>query len=196
LIRKRLSFKGDSIGLNQKELVLKFIILASQNPVKADAVRRGFQRVHANEEFNIQSIQVQSGVSDQPMSDQATLDGAITRAKHARMANPEANFWIGIEGGCDYLDREMVAFAWVVILDEARQGSARTALFRLPQEIKALVEGGMELGDADDLVFSRRNSKQKSGAVGILTRNVVTRTTLYEQAVVLALIPFINPELY
>jgi non-canonical (house-cleaning) NTP pyrophosphatase len=54
----------------------------------------------------------------------------------------------------------------------------------------------MELGDADDLVFGRQNSKQKSGAVGLLTHNRVTRRTLYEQAVVLALIPFINPDLY
>jgi non-canonical (house-cleaning) NTP pyrophosphatase len=90
----------------------------------------------------------------------------------------------------------MVAFAWVVILGERGQGSARTALFQLPREVQALVESGMELGDADDLVFGRQNSKQKSGAVGLLTHNRVTRRTLYEQAVVLALIPFINSDLY
>lgn len=90
----------------------------------------------------------------------------------------------------------MVAFAWVVILDMSKQGCARTALFQLPKVVQNLVEGGMELGDADDRVFGKQNSKQKSGAVGLLTHQKVTRTTLYEQAVVLALIPFINPELY
>ncbi len=52
---------------------------------------------------------------------------------------------------------------------------------------------GLNLGDADDQVFRRTNSKQGSGAVGLLTDDVVTRTTLYEQAVILALIPFKNP---
>jgi non-canonical (house-cleaning) NTP pyrophosphatase len=58
------------------------------------------------------------------------------------------------------------------------------------------VRQGMELGDADDAVFGRSNSKQANGAVGILTGNVIDRAELYEQAVVLALIPFKNPELY
>ena len=180
----------------QKDTILKVIILASHNPVKADAVRIGFQRVFSDDNFQIQPVVVESGVSDQPMTDRAALVGAITRAKHARTAKPEGKYWVGIEGGCDYLDGEMVAFAWVVILDVTKQGYARTALFKLPREVQTLVEGGMELRDADDLVFGRQNSKHKSGAVGILTGNKVTRTTLYEQAVVLALIPFINPELY
>jgi non-canonical (house-cleaning) NTP pyrophosphatase len=54
----------------------------------------------------------------------------------------------------------------------------------------------MELGDADDEIFGASNSKQQNGAVGLLTENAVTRTTLYEQAVIMALIPFKNPELY
>jgi len=58
------------------------------------------------------------------------------------------------------------------------------------------VAGGMELGTANDLVFSQTNSKQKNGAVGLLTHNKVDRTELYRQAVILALIPFVNPDLY
>ena len=175
---------------------MKTLILASHNPVKAEAVEKGFQRVFPGEGFRIQPVNVESGVSDQPMTDQATREGALNRARNAKKADPEADYWVGVEGGCDYLDSTMVAFAWVVILGERGQGSARTALFQLPREVQALVEGGMELGDADDLVFGRQNSKQKSGAVGLLTHNRVTRRTLYEQAVVLALIPFINSDLY
>jgi len=54
----------------------------------------------------------------------------------------------------------------------------------------------MELGEADDRVFERSNSKQTNGAIGLLTGNVIDRTTLYAPAVVFALIPFKNPELY
>ncbi len=175
---------------------MKTIILASYNPVKAEAVEKGFKRVFPHEHFEIQPINVKSGVSDQPMTDLVALQGALNRAKNAKKAEPDGSFWVGVEGGCDYLDGAMVAFAWIVVLGGETQGCARTALFQLPREVQTLVEGGMELGDADDIVFGRQNSKQKSGAVGLLTQNTVTRTTLYEQAVVLALIPFINPQLY
>jgi len=175
---------------------MKKIIIASLNPVKAEAVFNGFQRLFPDEKFELQTVLVSSNVSDQPMSDETAREGAQNRAFNARQIHPEGDFWVGIEGGCDYLDGEMVAFAWIVVNSDEKQGCARTALFRLPGEVQALVESGIELGDADDLVFMRENSKQKSGAVGILTGDVVTRTSLYEQAVILALIPFRNPTFY
>jgi len=175
---------------------MKRIVIASHNPVKLEAVLKGFSRLFPDEEFKVQPISVDSGVSDQPMTDQAARKGAITRAKNARNAIPEGSYWVGVEGGCDYLEGELVAFAWIVVLGNGMHGSARTALFRLPKDVQVLVESGLELGDADDRVFGRKNSKQKSGAVGLLTSDVVTRTSLYEQAVILALVPFKNPDLY
>ena len=72
----------------------------------------------------------------------------------------------------------------------------KTGTFTLPQKIVKLVKSGMELGTADDLVFSQKNSKQKSGAVGLLTGNAIDRTKYYVEAVILALIPFRNKNLY
>ena len=54
----------------------------------------------------------------------------------------------------------------------------------------------MELGDADDVIFERTNSKQGDGIVGILTGSAIDRTEYYVPAMVLALIPFINRALY
>jgi non-canonical (house-cleaning) NTP pyrophosphatase len=54
----------------------------------------------------------------------------------------------------------------------------------------------VELGEADDCIFGRSNSKQINGAVGILTADAVDREELYAHAVLLALIPFLNPTLY
>lgn len=175
---------------------MKLIVVASENPVKIDAVRQGFERMFPDESFQVDSIGVQSGVSDQPMTDWAARKGALIRTQNAQHAAPGADFWVGVEGGCDTHDGDMVAFAWIVVMSGGGQCSARTAQFRLPQQVQRLVEEGMELGDADDRVFGRKNSKQQSGAVGLLTSDVVTRTTLYEQAVILALIPFKNPDLY
>jgi len=175
---------------------LKTIVIASLNPVKTDAVLGAFQRLFPEEKFAVRAVSVFSDVSDQPMSDAETRRGAGNRARHARAAVPEADYWVGVEGGCEIQEGDLVAFAWVQILSADRESKARTAAFRLPARVKQLVVEGMELGDADDVVFGESNSKQQNGAVGLLTGNVETRTSLYEQAVVLALIPFKNRKLY
>jgi inosine/xanthosine triphosphatase len=175
---------------------MKKVVIASHNPVKTEAVRDGFERMFPEEELIIETISVDSGVGDQPLSSQIACQGAENRAMRARQAAPESDYWVGVEGGCDFLDDEMISFAWIVVLSADRVGRARTADFELPKAVKSLVEAGLELGDADDRVFGEHNSKQKSGAVGLLTGGVVTRKTLYEQAVILALIPFKQPELY
>ena len=174
----------------------KKIVVASQNPVKVEAVLNGFERLFPENRFTIEAVDAPSGVTAQPMSDGECLKGAKNRAKNVKSSVMDADFWVGVEGGCDYLGDDLVAFAWVVVYSEEGKGCARTAMFRLPDQIQKLVESGLELGDADDQVFRRTNSKQGSGAVGLLTDDVVTRTTLYEQAVILALISFKNPDLY
>lgn len=181
---------------------MKSVIVASRNPVKIEAARQGFKHLLPGDDYIFEGISVPSGVSDQPFSNQETLQGALNRARTARERRPEADFWVGIEGGvAPELESvssgsELWAFAWVVVLDRVRTGKGRTGTFVLPSPIADLVRQGMELGEADDIVFGRNNSKQENGAVGLLTDNVIDRTAYYVQAVILALIPFKNTVLY
>jgi inosine/xanthosine triphosphatase len=174
----------------------KIVAVASHNPVKVEAVLNGFQRLFPNENWTVNMADVPSGVSDQPMTEKECLAGARNRAKNVKEVLPNADYWVGVEGGCDYLENDLVAFAWIVVLGKENSGCARTASFQLPKQVQERVESGMELGEADDQVFGRSNSKQKSGAVGLLTRDVITRTSLYEMGVILALVPFKRPDLY
>lgn len=177
------------------------IIVASQNPVKLEAVRQGFESLGFTE-FDIVGINVGSGVSEQPMSDDETLTGAKNRVENIRNEFPEADFRIGIEGGIQPHGNHFEAFAWIYISwDEDKNGpegygQSRTSSFQLPPAVKQLIHEGHELGTANDMIFGQSNSKQKSGAVGLLTNNSVTRTQLYRQAVQLALIPYLNKNLY
>ncbi|OQS04984.1 inosine/xanthosine triphosphatase [Thraustotheca clavata] len=175
------------------------IVVASRNPVKIQAAKDGFEKMFLNQQVKMTGINVASGVSDQPMSCKETLDGAMNRANAAKNALPNANYWIGIEGGVEkcHENNAMEVFAWIVVLslDPRKKGMAKTANFYLPQQVIELVDQGVELGHADDQVFGRSNSKQNNGAVGLLTNDVITRSSYYEQAVVLALIPFKNQQL-
>ncbi|NVK85988.1 MAG: inosine/xanthosine triphosphatase [Cytophagia bacterium] len=172
------------------------VIVASKNPVKIECAKNGFTKVFSPNEILVEGVSVPSGVAHQPMTDEETLTGAKNRAENAKEVQPEADFWIGIEGGIAEPFGNMEAFAWIYIISKDRKGKARTASFDLPPQIQELIHQGIELGVADDMVFNRSNSKQKNGAVGILTHDLINRAEYYEPAVILALIPFVNPELY
>lgn len=175
---------------------IKKLIVASKNPVKIKAVLDAFQKMFPSENFDAEGLSVESGVNEQPQNDLETLQGALNRVENVSIKK-DADFWIGIEGGVEEKNSDMEAFAWVVIkAKDGKLGKGRTGAFFLPPKIVELIKQGKELGEADDIIFGRTNSKQENGAVGILTGNVVDRTKYYTQAVVLALIPFKNSQLY
>ena len=153
------------------------VCIASKNPVKVDCVKKSFANAFPEEDFTFSSVNVPSDVSNQPMTDEKTLIGAENRAKNAQINFPNSDFWVGIEGGVEIKDNEMDAFAWVFILSHDKKGKSKTGTFYLPKAISTLVKGGMELGHVDDQVFKRDNSKQKDGAIGILTKGLIDRQT-------------------
>lgn len=172
------------------------IVVASANPVKVQAVINGFTRLFPGEPIDVAPVEVESGVSAQPMSDEETLRGALNRAERARQRAPHADYWIGIEGGAQEIGGELAAFAWVIVRTRETIGRGRSGTFFLPPAVSTLIHQGVELGEADDRVFGRSNSKHGNGAVGLLTGDVIDRVQLYEHALILALIPFKNPTLY
>ncbi len=172
------------------------IVVASQNPVKVDATRDAFATLMPDAALEMVPVTGDSGVSDQPISDDETRRGARNRALHAQASIPDAEFWVGLEGGIEVFEDQLMAFAWMAIVDRSGKISdARSATLPLPPGVKELIDDGMELGDANDQVFSTVNSKLGGGAYGLLTDGLYTRESIYTQTLILALIPFVN-ELY
>ena len=172
------------------------IIVASRNPVKIEATRVGFQQMFPELEFAVEGIEVASGVSDQPMSDEETFQGAMNRLAAARAERPTAQFAVGIEGGIEVIRGKMMAFAWIVIESSGAIGSSRSGTFALPPQVQQLVAAGEELGVANDHVFAQHNSKQQGGAIGLLSNGIIGRELLYSHAVVLALVRFHHQDLF
>ncbi len=168
------------------------IMVASLNPVKKQAITEGFQAVFGREqELVFEGCAAQSGVSDQPASDTETLQGAYHRLAAVRQMYPKADYYASLEGGVERLGEKLFAFAWIVIENQdGKRGEARTGTFELPPAITRLIASGMELGHANDQVFGVENSKHTTGALGILTSELITRTSEYASTTILALIPF------
>jgi inosine/xanthosine triphosphatase len=169
------------------------VVIASCNPAKIRAVEAAFSLQFPGQNIEFIPASVESGVSDQPMSDDETRAGARNRARNAGKLFPDADFRVGLEGGIDTIDDYLVAFAWMAVQGiDGRIGEARTVTLPLPPAVKSLVEQGMELGDANDKVFSTVNSKHQGGAFGLLTNGLYTREGVYTEALVIALVPFVN----
>lgn len=165
------------------------IVVASKNPVKAAAIEGAFRSLFPSRRFDIRTAEAPSGVSDQPMSDEETRRGALNRVAHVRDKAPEGDVWAALEGGIAETDAGMAAFAWIIVETKTTHGESRTATFPLPEAVAELIRSGVELGDADDAVYGRKNSKQGDGAIGILTDGLIDRRQLYEHAAIMAMIP-------
>jgi inosine/xanthosine triphosphatase len=169
------------------------VVIASHNPAKIRAVNEAFALQFPGETIEYIPASVESGVGDQPFSDEETRHGARNRARHASEMHPGADYWVGLEGGIETIDDQLMAFAWMAVLGpDQRIGEARTVTLPLPPAVKTLVDQGLELGDANDKVFSTVNSKHQGGAFGLLTNGIYTREGVYTEALVIALVPFVN----
>ncbi|MCD6500951.1 inosine/xanthosine triphosphatase [bacterium] len=170
------------------------VIVGSKNPVKVNCVKEVFSKYFKNVE--VIGKGVDSKVSCQPKSEKEIVKGARNRAEQViKIFKPD--FAVGIEGGVENIDGKLCTFAWVCVKSkEGKVGLGRTAGFFLPQKIEKLINEGKELGEADDIVFGLKNSKQKMGAIGLLSKGKLDRTKLYGQGVICALLPFLNEELY
>ena len=168
-------------------LVIK---VASANPAKIKAVASAFAEVFPDQDLDVQGIAVPSGVAAQPMTSDETLLGAINRV--AALTEYEADYRVAIEAG---LDAEFT-FAWMVIEHQGKIGKARSASLMLPPAALAELKQGKELGDVMDTLFDQTNIKQKGGAIALLTQNKLSRSSVYHQALILAMIPFLNKDLF
>ncbi|ELA9195155.1 inosine/xanthosine triphosphatase [Vibrio parahaemolyticus] len=166
------------------------VVIASLNPAKINAVKSAFQSAFPQQTFEFVGISVPSEVADQPMTNEETHRGALNRVKNAKLEMPTADFYVGLEAGIE----GNVTFAWMVIESDTHRGESRSASLMLPPEVLAQLADANELGDVMDKVFGTENIKQKGGAISLLTQNQLTRSSVYHQALILALIPFTNPD--
>lgn len=172
------------------------IVIGSLNPVKINASETTFKRAFSDTLITVQAVDAPSGVSDQPMSDGETLLGARNRVQSAQQLYPNADFYVAFEGGVDEFAYGIATFAYVVIAGKSATSVGRTANLPLPRRFFQALQQGEELGDVLDAHFQTTNIKQRGGAIGLLTNQHESRQSTYEQALMLALAPFLHGALF
>jgi len=172
------------------------IILGSKNPAKLEAVRLAFSRFFPNENvIEVEGQSAPSGVSDQPMSHEETVTGAINRALYCK-GHYEGDFFVGLEGGIAEFPatKELCLTSWAVLVakDNERIGKGGGEMLVLPLELCELLSQYKELAPAADIYFKKYNVRENEGTVGALTKGLVSRSQWFEKALILALASFEN----
>jgi inosine/xanthosine triphosphatase len=172
------------------------VAVGSKNSVKINAVKDAFRLVFPQKRWDVIGIDVESGVSNQPMSDRESIKGARNRAKKA-LKILKADFGVGLEGGLHEIDGRWFDNGWIAVIDKnGKEGFGSTVKMPTPEKLMELIHKGIELGVANDILFKRTNSKHAEGHFGIMTNNIITRTSGYRDGVVAALTRFIHPEIF
>ena len=170
------------------------------NPIKIAAVKQAFETAFSPEKIECTGQHAPSGVSDQPMGSEETRIGAENRVAYCRQkdeqADQRADYYVAMEGGVDNFSYGPATFAYVAIANHDKLSIGRGASLPLPNKVYSQLQSGKELGDVMDDLFNVVNIKQKGGAIALLTKGHATREGNYTEALLLALVPFLNEALF
>lgn len=163
------------------------VVVGSSNEAKIAAVREAFALAAGSVLVNMVEVK---DAPQQPLSDHDTLRGAEHRAQTARLAQPAADYWVGIEGGIERVAGELMVMAWVVILSPNRVGRSRSAAYQLPKSAAVAVTSGRSLGEVS--AKAEGPDWRRRGLVASLSDGLITRSSFYVQPVILAFLPFME----
>lgn len=163
------------------------VAIGTKNPSKLAAAEQAFKTFFPDAEIEFIPVEVESGISDQPMSDEETLRGALTRAKRA-LEGAKADYGVGIEGGLQQLgDYWFTGNIAAVMHSSGIMAAGTGARVALPKAIVPLVLNGTELNDAVHQLTNIKDNGKKDGIIGLLSRGAVTRSSACRDAILLAL---------
>lgn len=184
------------------------VAVGSTNPVKRRAVQLAIESDADDfgEGAVVESVDVDSGVDEQPTGHAETRTGAEVRAERA-YATTEYDLGVGIEGGVARFtggavdtewdgdgqnDREgRFLIMWAAATDGYRVGTGTGPSIALPARIADRIAAGEELGPVMDDVLGTSKIAKKQGAAGVFTGGRVDRAEALSQAVAGALGPFV-----
>ena len=185
------------------------IAVGSTRGPKVEAVRRVLPVlatvVPAFAGAEVVSFDASAGGPPMPLSLDELLEGARGRAQIAHeslsASGRKADYAVGLEGGIDLRrtapSNRGFLMSWAYVTDGRRGAHGCGGAIEMPSALlEEVVEKGIELSEAVDVLSGRRDVRSREGAWGILTAGLLDRTQSFETALVNAFAPFLSPGIY
>lgn len=183
--------------MNERDETPIQLAVGTKNKAKLDAVQTAFGKVYSHVETH--GFDVESGIAEQPRTDEESIQGAINRAQAALARLATANYGVGLEGNVVTISGRMFLHGWVAVIDrENTIGLGHSSGMELPESMRREIDDGAELGP---LLQARLNDhdnqiRQTVGTNGILSNGLYTRVDEFVDATTVALAKFVKPGLY
>ncbi len=170
------------------------IAVGSTNPGKLNSAQDIIKQIWPK--AKVVGIKVDSGVNDQPLTDDEAITGAINRAKNA-LKITNADFGIGIEGNVHPSAYGMLCSGWYAAINkEGKTSISSSCHFLLPEKFAKEIRNGQELGPIMDKMLKVDKLNHRQGALGYVSKNMLDRRKSCKEGILLALAPFFNKDAY
>ena len=142
--------------------------------------------------YEIISNDINSKISEQPLTSEETLKGSINRAKKAYSLNKGVNFSLGIEVGYELNTKQKYEiFCWSTIYDGLRVYSCKSNNFLLPKYHQDKIKNALYLSDyVRDFKDNKNYIKNKLGLI-IKNRDIIIKNSIFH-----VLMYFLNKDEY
>lgn len=174
------------------------VCVGTTNESKLIGVKLALRRFFTD--FEIIACNVLSGVPPQPKGLSEIVKGATNRALNALKSSNKCDLGIGVEAGIFELSDNMYFDVQIAaIIDrEGRLSYGLSPSFQIPLRfVKELIRGtAKELEEVVDDYFKTKDIGSKGGLIRLLSMSIVLREELTYYAVLMALLPRINEEIY
>lgn len=167
------------------------ICVGSGNPMKVNAVRDVFKRLYKSRRIIIKSHKI-STEKEEPINDEILLF-AVKRAKEA-LGTTSSHWGIGIEAGLAWNKRikGYIDVQYCAIIDRGNRVTiGHGPGFLYPKEIQKRSINSC-VGEVMEKITGIKNLGMKGGAIGYLSKGLMSRKKLTESAVIAALLPRIS----
>ncbi len=119
-------------------------------------------------------VEVDSGITDRPLNKDVTLKGVINRARNTKKENPDADFWIGLEGGLhDYGEGYHLITYACLVNKTGDEFTGEGVEIHLPESVSDKVKKGKQFGEA-----IRIYAKEYE-----IDKNLISRDTPFTEAI-------------
>lgn len=164
------------------------IVVCSKNKAKNTAVENVIKDFINN--FNIYSLDTNSGVSETPISDEEGITGCKNRIEDAKKQINDANLYIAMEGILTKAFDETFLCGWTVIYnnDTKEYTYGCSAKIHVPKDIIENLSKNERLSDiVAKYIGSTEEEVRNYGTNGILTHGAYTRTDEFTDSVLCAI---------
>lgn len=164
------------------------IVVCSKNSSKNEAVKIIMEKYF--DEFEIISLETNSGVSETPIGDEEGLTGCFNRIEDAKMQVDDADLYVAMEGILCKNEKGTFLCGWTVIYDKKSDKHLYgcSAKIRIPDEIIKNITNDQRLSDVVAEFFNSTDDEiSKIGTNGVLTNGAYTRTDEFMDSILCAI---------